>query len=338
MFRFKVNVSMLRQCVRQLPQSIQMRSFRVTVVGASGGIGQPLSLLLKTNDLISELVLQDIVDSRGVATDLSHISTPCQIKHTLGKTELDKAIKGSDVVVVVAGMPRKPNMERDHLFDVNADVVIEVATSVAKNSPHALLAVVTNPVNALLPMAAEILKQNDAYDPNRLFGVTTLDVVRAEQFVADHMNLNPKKVRIPVIGGHTGLTIMPIFSQCKPAFRGDDECIAALTNRIQLGGDEVVQAKAGKGSATLSTAFACFRFVNAMLMGLKGIEGPPECAYVESNVTDAAFFATPLTFGPRGIEKNHGLPAMNDIEKQALEKSIGILKVSIEKGIKYVKK
>lgn len=93
------------------------------------------------------------------------------------------------------------------------------------------------------------------YNPRKLFGVTTLDVVRANTFVAENQKFDVNKTNVTVIGGHAGTTILPLLSQVKGA-KFSDADIAALTNRIQFGGDEVVKAKDGAGSATLSMVSA----------------------------------------------------------------------------------
>src|SRR5690606_33652225 len=99
-------------------------------------------------------------------------------------------------------------------------------------------------------------------NPQRLFGVTTLDIVRAETFVAQLVGeAQPQKLNIPVIGGHSGATIIPLFSKATPSVSIPDDKYDALVNRVQFGGDEVVKAKDGAGSATLSMAYAGFRYV-----------------------------------------------------------------------------
>lgn len=91
-----------------------------------------------------------------------------------------------------------------------------------------------------MPIAAEVLKKAGVFDPNRLFGVSTLDIVRANTFVAEAAKLNPKDVNVPVIGGHSGVTIIPLLSQCKPAVSFPADKVAALTHRIQEAGTEVI--------------------------------------------------------------------------------------------------
>lgn len=333
---------MLKQVTKQLALQ-SMRSFstskqnnyKVTVCGASGGIGQPLSLLLKQNPLVTDLALYDIVHTPGVAADLSHIDTQSKTEGFMGADQLGNALKGADVVVIPAGVPRKPGMTRDDLFNVNAGIIKDIASSISKNCPKALVAIITNPVNTCVPIAAEVLKKAGVYDPKRLFGVSTLDVVRARAFIGAALNVDPQKVDIPVIGGHSGVTIMPILSQCKPAFKGDQATIEKLTIRIQEAGTEVVKAKAGAGSATLSMAYAGARFAGSLLKGLNGESNVVECSYVQSDVTEASFFATPLVLGKNGLEKNLGLPKLNAFEKKLLAAAIPELKKNIQKGIDF---
>jgi malate dehydrogenase len=109
-----------------------------------------------------------------------------------------------------------------------------------------------------------------------------------------------------------------------------------LTKRIQEAGTEVVNAKAGSGSATLSMAYAGARFVFSVLRGLNGEKNVIECAYIKSDVTDAKYFSTPLTLGKKGWEKNHGLGKLSDYEKQLLEKALPELKANIKKGEDFV--
>lgn len=105
---------------------------------------------------------------------------------------------------------------------------------------------ISNPVNSTVPVAAETLKKMGVYDKRKLMGVTTLDVVRAKTFYAEKLGLDVGDVDIPVIGGHAGITILPLFSQATPFKELASEDLDSLTKRTQDGGTEVVEAKAGK--------------------------------------------------------------------------------------------
>ncbi|XP_016955320.1 uncharacterized protein LOC108028170 [Drosophila biarmipes] len=327
----------LKSSIIIAPWRSAVRTLKVAVVGAGGGIGQPLSLLIRRCPGVDELALHDLSETKGIAADLSHVSQRGKVVGFTGEEGLEPALTAADVVVVAAGMPRLPGMQRDDLMAANGRVAIKVATAVSKASPGALLAFITNPINMIVPTAAAVLKAHGNYDPRRLFGVTTLDVVRSKKFIGDSMNISPDEVTIPVIGGHAGITILPLISQCQPVFKGGSKETQSLTHRIQEAGTEVVNAKAGKGSATLSMAFAGAHFVGSLLRGLGGQEGVVECAFVASELTNAPFLVSPLELGRDGIQRYLPLPQMSDSEKGALEKLLPILRQNAEEGIQFAK-
>merc|ERR1712166_952591 len=168
-------------------------------------------------------------------------------------------------------------------------------------------------------------------------GVTMLDVVRSNTFVGELKGVAPELVDVPVIGGHAGITILPLLSQVTPKVTFSEAEIAALTKRIQNAGTEVVEAKAGKGSATLSMAFAAARMATSCLKGLSGFP-TVECAYVDSSVTECAFFASKVTLGPEGIAEVHGLGALTDFEAEGVKKLIPDLQKQIAKGVEFASK
>ncbi|KAJ9182965.1 hypothetical protein P3X46_006892 [Hevea brasiliensis] len=311
---------------------------KVAVLGAAGGIGQPLALLMKLNPLVSSLSLYDIANTPGVAADVSHINTRSEVKGYVGEEELGKALEGSDVVIIPAGVPRKPGMTRDDLFNINAGIVKGLCEAIAKYCPNALVNMISNPVNSTVPIAAEVFKKAGTYDEKRLFGVTTLDVVRAKTFYAGKAKVPVAEVNVPVVGGHAGITILPLFSQATPKANLADEEIQALTKRTQDGGTEVVEAKAGKGSATLSMAYAGAIFADACLKGLNGVPDVVECSFVQSTVAELPFFASKVRLGKNGVEEVLGLGPLSEYEKEGLEKLKPELLASIEKGIKFANK
>ncbi|KAA8515155.1 hypothetical protein F0562_018334 [Nyssa sinensis] len=308
---------------------------KVAVLGAAGGIGQPLALLMKLNPLVSSLSLYDIAGTPGVAADVSHINTRSQVAGYVGEEQLGQALEGADVVIIPAGVPRKPGMTRDDLFNINAGIVKSLCTAIAKYCPNALVNMISNPVNSTVPIAAEVFKKAGTYDEKKLFGVTTLDVVRAKTFYAGKAKVPVAEVNVPVVGGHAGITILPLFSQATPKSNLSDEDIKALTKRTQDGGTEVVEAKAGKGSATLSMAYAGAIFADACLKGLNGVPDVVECSFVQSSITELPFFASKVKLGKNGVEEVLGLGPLSDYEKQGLASLIPELKSSIEKGIKF---
>merc|ERR1712232_393127 len=191
-----------------------------------------------------------MVPPAGVAADLGHIENKVAVNGYVGELGqppvnfTKDCLSGCDVVLIPAGMPRKPGQTRDDLFKVNADIAKGLVEACAKHCPDAIIALIVNPVNSIVPAMAELYKKK-GLDPLKIVGVTTLDCVRANKFVSELTGKHPSTIEVPVIGGHAGVTIMPVFSQDA--------------------GAEVVNAKNGKGSATLSMAYAGARLGSAVL-------------------------------------------------------------------------
>ncbi|WP_075988987.1 malate dehydrogenase [Vibrio fluvialis] len=309
---------------------------KVAVIGAAGGIGQALALLLKNRlPAGSDLALYDIAPvTPGVAADLSHIPTPVSIKGYAGE-DPTPALDGADVVLISAGVARKPGMDRADLFNVNAGIVKALAERIAVVCPNACIGIITNPVNTTVPIAAEVLKKAGVYDKRKLFGVTTLDVIRSETFVAELKDKDPGQVRVPVIGGHSGVTILPLLSQVEGVEFTAEE-VEALTKRIQNAGTEVVEAKAGGGSATLSMGQAACRFGLSLVKALQG-ESVVEYAYVEGAGAHAPFFAQPVKLGKDGVEEVLSYGELSAYEQAALEGMLDTLNGDIQIGIDFVK-
>merc|ERR550514_1838085 len=149
---------------------------------------------------------------------------------------------------------------------------------------------------------------------------------------------DPANVDIPVIGGHAGATIMPVFSQDKYARQIPESEVEALDKRVQDAGTEVVNAKDGKGSATLSMAYAGARLGKAVLAGLAGTPST-ECAYVASQgISPLPYFTTKVTFGKKGVEKVHPIGQLNDYEQTRLAAASKQLASEIETGLEYAAK
>lgn len=184
----------------------------------------------------------------------------------------------------------------------------------------------------------------------RIFGVTTLDIVRASTFVSELIGGDPSSLRVPVVGGHSGVTILPLLSQVKGTEKLSQEQIEKVTNRIQFGGDEVVKAKDGAGSATLSMAFAGARFaLNIADAIVNKKTNIVECTYVDlaADASGAAgvkdligselqYFSVPVELGANGVEKILPIGDINSYEQKLVAAAIGELKGNIVKGSTFI--
>ncbi|CAC5371860.1 MDH2 [Mytilus coruscus] len=272
------------------------QSPKVAVLGAGGGIGQPLSLLLKNSAKIASLSLYDIAHTPGVAADLSHIDTRAVVSGHLGPASLEACLTDASVVLIPAGVPRKPGMTRDDLFNTNAGIVRDLVSAIGDFCPKAMICIITNP------------------------------------------ELDVSKLNVPVMGGHSGVTIIPVISQ-NSKINHHPQCKFPPVSNIDICHlTRYIQCFIPPGSATLSMAYAAARFTFSLLEAMAGGEGQVECAYVQSEETDAAFFSTPLLLGKNGVEKNLGRGKLIDYEMQLLDAAMPELKKNIQAGVDFVNK
>ncbi|XP_037912065.1 malate dehydrogenase, mitochondrial-like [Hermetia illucens] len=179
------------------------------------------------------------------SADISHIDTTRNVKGYVGTEQVADCFKGVDGIVIPTGVPRKPGRPQDGLFNTNAGIVRNLTFTIADNCPKALIVIITNHVNSCVPIAAEVLKSKGKYYPRRLFAVSTLDIVRGRKFISDSCKVDVNTVDIPVIGGYSGVTIIPVTSQCKLKVSFSQLDLGKITVQIQEAGTEDVKTKAG---------------------------------------------------------------------------------------------
>lgn len=188
---------------------------------------------------------------------------------------------------------------------------------------------ISNPVNATVPIAYETLRKHGIERPS-VFGVTTLDIVRAKTFVGEGLGRDPEGIQVQVIGGHSGVTIIPLLAGLVSEAAQRD----GIIHRVQYGGDEVVKAKAGGGSATLSMAYAAYRFFDDFShhRGLTAYVRIPE----QGPQYPTEYFATHVEIDGDGVLKSVSpLPELHAKERELLEAAIPELQRDIAKGKQF---
>jgi malate dehydrogenase len=282
-----------------------------------------------------------MVPPAGVAADLSHMNHKCKVKGYAFDKD-DKAIDvagecltGCNLVMVPAGVPRKPGQDRKDLLNINCGIAKNIVEACAKYCPNAIVALIVNPVNSVVPAMAEMWAKK-GLNPMNIVGVTTLDCVRAEKFVHEITGKPLEEISIPVIGGHAGTTILPLFSQNAHAKTIAADKLPDLDKKTQDAGTVVVAAKNGKGSATLSMGYAGARFGRSILAGLAGTP-TIACAYVKSSITSCPYFASKVTFGKNGVETVHPVGDMTDYEKGRMQALLPVLQEEVDAGLEYAK-
>lgn len=175
------------------------------------------------------------------------------------------------------------------------------------------------------------------YDKNKLFGVTTLDIIRSNTFVAELKGKSATEVEVPVIGGHSGVTILPLLSQI-PGVSFSDQEIADLTKRIQNSRYRSRGSESGRRVGDLVDGPGGCPFWSLSGSRHAGEKGVVECAYVESDGHYARFFSQPLLLGKNGVEERQSIGKLSAFEQQALEGMLDTLKKDIALGEDFVNK
>ncbi|WWO98566.1 MAG: malate dehydrogenase [Candidatus Dasytiphilus stammeri] len=306
---------------------------KISIIGAAGNIGQILSLILKVKlPAGSELDLYDISPAiSGIALDLTHIPNSVKVQ---GLNQIEPALHKADIVIITAGVARKPGMDRLDLFHANATIVYTLSKKIALICPQSIIMIVTNPLNTIVPIMAEVLKRSGSYNPKKLFGITTLDVIRANAIVAE-VKGRFLSSNIKVVGGHSSVTILPLLSHLSEVILTEEEVIN-ITKRVRNAGTEVVNAKFGHGSASLAMAYAASRFLLSVLKALNGINNIIECAYIEGDGKYAKFFAQPFILGKEGIAEVLPIEPLSSFEQNSLDKLIKNLTEEIKLGEDFV--
>lgn len=298
----------------------------MTVVGA-GNVGASLAQRLAEMEL-GDVVLVDIPQTEGMpsgkALDLMESSPIYGYDSRITGTTTYEPTKNSDVVVITAGVPRKPGMSRDDLLNINAGIVQNVTQEIAKHSPNAILIIVSNPLDAMCQVALKTSK----FPKNRVIGMAgALDSARMRFFIADALNVSAENVHAMVLGGH-GDTMVPMPRFSTVAGIPVSEFIAkdkmdAIIQRTRDGGAEIVKLLK-TGSAYYAPSASAAEMVEAILKDKHKII--PCAAYLQGEYgIEGVFVGVPVKLGSGGIEEIISLQ-LNHEEKAALQKSASAVK------------
>jgi malate dehydrogenase len=299
-----------------------MRRAKISIIGA-GNVGATAAHWAASKEL-GDIVLVDIPLTKGMpagkALDL-YQSSPIEgfDSRIIGTTEYDST-DGSDVVIITAGLPRKPGMSRDDLIATNTQIVKEVAHNVAAHSPNAVLIVVSNPLDAMVYVAWKA----SGFEPSKVMGQAgVLDTARYRAFLAAEIGCSVEDVQALLLGGHGDDMVplarytfaggIPITQLVKPAK------LEEIIKRTRNGGAEIVQLLE-KGSAFYAPAAASVQMAEAVIKDKKRIL--PCAAYCEKEYNIGGYFVgVPCVLGSAGVERIIEIE-LDGAEKQMFETSV----------------
>lgn len=285
------------------------RSGKVSVIGA-GFYGSTTAMRLAEYDIFETVVLTDVVDGKaeGLALDMNQ-SRPIEKFETkiIGQTTTAdgsgyEAIKGSNIVVITAGLPRKPGMSRMDLIETNAKIVRQVSENVAKHAPDAVVIVVSNPLDEMTALA----QLATGFPKNKVMGQAgMLDTARFSNFVAEKTGSNINDVKTLTLGSH-GETMVPVPSQSSVKGKMLSDVLSkadidSLVDRTRNGGAEVV-ALLKTGSAYYAPSAAAARMAKAVITNSG--EVMPVCAWVDGEFgISGVYLGVEAEIGSNGINK-----------------------------------
>jgi len=301
---------------------------KVTIVGA-GNVGHTAAQWIVSHRL-ADVVLVDVIEGmpQGKALDLAEAAPIEGIDVRITGSNGYEETTRSDVVVIVAGIARKPGMSREDLLATNAGIVKDVTAQVAKRSPDAHLIVVTNPLDVMVYLAFK----TSGFPPARVMGQSgALDSTRFRTFIAHALDVSVQDVTAMVIGAHSDTHMVPLASLAAAGgipLRGllPADRIAAIVERTRKGGAEIV-ALLRAGSAFFAPGAAIAQMVESILLDRKRVL--PVSAYLtgQYGVRDL-YVGVPVVLGAGGVERVLEAP-MDEVERAAFDAAVGSIRENV---------
>ncbi len=306
-----------------------MARSKITLIGG-GQIGGNLALLAAQKEL-GDVVIFDIPQAEGMtkgkALDISQLLPHDGYDTTITGTSNYEDIKGSDVVIITAGIPRKPGMNREDLLDINLKIITDVANNVKKYAPGAFVIVVSNPLDAIVYAFYKV----SGFSKSKVAGMAgALDSSRFRSFIATELNVSVQDVQCMVMGGH-GDTMVPIIRSATVGGVPVTDLISAerleeILNRTRFAGGEIVKLF-GNGSAYYAPAQSAIEMAESYLKDKKRVIPCASLCEGEFGI-DGYFIGVPSVIGSNGIEKIIEFP-LTDEENQNLLKTLEAVKKTV---------
>tara|TARA_B100001109_G_scaffold24351_1_gene17873 strand:+ start:2884 stop:3822 length:939 start_codon:yes stop_codon:yes gene_type:complete len=274
---------------------------RVTVVG-SGKYGSMTALRIAEYDIVDSVVMTDIVDGlpQGLALDMNQSRHVEKFSTKISGTNKYEDTHDSDVVVITAGLPRKPGMSRMDLLEVNSKIVTDVTNNIMKYSENPTIVVVTNPLDQMTTLVSQI----SGLPKNKVVGQAgVLDTSRFAYFISEKLNVNMNDVEALTLGSH-GETMVPVPSQCRVSGKLLTEILSKdeiddLVQKTSNGGAEIV-ALLKTGSAYFAPSSAAATMVKSIISDSNDVM--PACSWVEGEygISDV-YLGVPTKLGKNGV-------------------------------------
>ncbi len=307
----------------------KMPKGKLTIVG-SGAVGTSAAHWAISRNIADEIVLLDVIEGipQGKALDISQSAPLCGFTGKIVGTCSYEDTRESNVVIITAGLARKPGMSRDDLLQKNVEIVKEVTENIVKFSTETIIIVVTNPIDAMVYTVFKV----SGFPKNRVVGMAgVLDSSRYRTFLAQALGVAPKDVTALVMGIH-GDNMLPLTRLASVAGIPVEDLLSKreleeIVNRTKFGGGEIVE-HLKTGSAFTTPGLCAIEMAQSILLDEKRVL--PCAAYLEGEFgISGVFLGVPVVLGRKGVERIVEFPLTQE-EKDALSKSVEAVKKQVE--------
>ncbi|CAG9564564.1 unnamed protein product [Danaus chrysippus] len=306
-----------KPCIQETRSGMQ-----VAVLGADTSIGQYVALLLKQCPCIKKLRLYEARDtSTGccrelcqVVHDLQHIDTNCLVQaYSCACHDLERCLQNSDIVLMLESGYLSMDMPMETRFNYQAPIVKKYADAIAKECPNAFILVCASPIDCMVPLVAETLKETGWYNPRKLLGSLAVPEMRASTLAARALSLEPCYVNVPCVGGTEGDALVPLFSKALEYFEFSEKNAEMMTNTVRCASEAVAKSDCNcVRSAELSEAHALAGLVTKVAWALLCRDVPQLSGFVETDpcqiISPARFLGVNVLLNNQGICKIVDLP------------------------------
>ncbi|RZF43345.1 hypothetical protein LSTR_LSTR001606 [Laodelphax striatellus] len=332
--------------VISLSRSVRHRSdgVKVVLVGGQSTLEVNLALMLKKSNQFSEICIYDsnTRNLKGICADLNTIHTPSTVTYRQGKHALEESLQNANIVMILdQNLPPEeskksptPEALETMFFNLNAEFCSKVAEAYATICPGAILAVAAQPVNSMTPLIYSIAsKINHNVTINRVVGFTLKDEIQANILLSKKLQKPINEVKVPLTGGSSKTTIIPLLSTVKEADTMSEDEIKNFIEELRRVKEKQLSAQ----SSPLSSASALYRFVSSLAMAFKGQE-VYERSYVACDLAPGCkFFVAKARFGPAGLQLVEPLPQLSEYEQALFQSAIFHLRIDLKRANDFVK-
>ncbi|KAJ2950481.1 hypothetical protein O0L34_g8725 [Tuta absoluta] len=315
-----------------------VRPYRVTLVGGASKLGQTVSYLLRAEPRISTLSVYDTSPQiHDVMADLHDIpSDQTNLITIMDPEELYKTLQQTDIVISTDGIADTTQFSQTNdQFSVNATLIHMIAYYLAKLKNMPFIGIATEPINIMLPMAAEIMQRQGLFEPRKLFGLTGEDSLRAQVMYGELHKINPAQCSVPVICGHSSATAVPLLSQATPHRPVTTKTAQMFTDGFRQLSQQILNND--DPASRVALAYSALAFTRAIIKTYDMKWKPVVNAFVENNDFGTDYFAGRMRLTVDGVSEMERYTNLSEFECNLLQNSIKNLRSELCEAKKLLK-